>query len=77
MISLDSGLIVGTIVAMGGLQVAVLIAYGMSIKDHVFGVKEEVLKQTSLNTELLETNKKVLKFWTNDFVHYVDKYMNK
>ena len=73
MVSLDTALIVGSVIAMNSLLAAIFIAYGMSVENHLFGIKEYILNQSITNERLLKTDKKILKFFTNELSHWLER----
>jgi len=73
MVSLDTALIVGSVIAMNSLLAGILIAYGIRAEDHLFSIKEYNFKQSVTNEQLLKTDNKILKFFTNDLAHWLEK----
>lgn len=73
MISLDTALIVGSVIAMNSLVAGVIIAFGLDGIKTINKLKEYHLENKNANKDILNINKKLLKFFTNDFAHWLER----
>ncbi len=77
MVSIDTALIVGTIVAMNSIMLAVFMAIGMDAVNKMTELKMYHIKNANANENILAINRQMLKFFMNDLTHWLkrnDKY---